>query len=128
MKPKQPEDNIDVRCSICCNIFKILDLDPDSDKCPFCSTSVKPQLPSEDITLTINWQDLRILSNWALLWANEHLSDDKEATSRIQSILDILRQVRPFNSAYLTVDEEIEELRRMGIDFGPDDIDDPTRC
>lgn len=96
-----------VRCSIEYSDEELNQLNP--DKCPNCGTPGLPMSISQDVTLPINWHELRILTIWASNWA-EHLDDDCKID--LTAILRRLDKYRPKGGAALTIVGEFKELQQ----------------
>jgi len=43
--------------------------------CPNCGSEGLPMAIADDVTITINWHELRILGMWASNYANEHCEE-----------------------------------------------------
>lgn len=96
-----------VRCSIEYSDEELNQLNP--DKCPNCGTPGLPMSISQDVTLPINWHELRILTIWASNWA-EQLDDDCKID--LTAILRRLDKYRPKGGAALTIVGEFKELQQ----------------
>jgi len=99
-----------IRCVDCYKEFSRLEIEG-AKACPACGSKGVPMLISQDVTIRINWHELRILAIWASRWADkENFPDDGRAT--LQNILKRLRTYRPAGSAPLTLIEEFKELQK----------------
>lgn len=75
--------------------------------CPTCGTRGVPCAISEDVTLRINWHELRILGIWASNWAEAKCGDQEKRT--IAAILHRLHAQYP-DKGPLTLMGEFREL------------------
>lgn len=83
--------------------------------CPACGSKRTPIDPREDVTLVLNWHDLRCLANWAENWIREKCADDKDVQVYLRRLLDRIRRHKPEGAAGLTIFDEIGELHDHGI-------------
>ena len=85
MEPQKKE----IRCSVCLNEFTQIEADPRLLACcPVCGTKVKPQRIEFDVDTRINWDDLRMLATYSMMWmirvkknpikGNERINKDAE--------------------------------------------------
>ena len=63
-------DKIIARCIICSSEFTDAQLE-DATSCPECGTRSIPLSPDADVTVKINWHELRVLTIWAENWARQ---------------------------------------------------------
>ena len=96
-----------VRCSIEYSDEELNQINP--DKCPNCGTPGLPMSISQDVSVPINWHELRILTIWASNWA-EQLDDDCKID--LMAILKRLDKHRPKGGAALTIVGEFKELQQ----------------
>ena len=101
------------RCLICNEEFSEQELEG-FDRCPQCGCTGIPASPKEDVTIKINWHELRILTIWAENWANKI---DKDCESKpALTIVCIARRIQKQHpdKTPLTLAGEIEELKKDG--------------
>jgi hypothetical protein len=103
-----------VRCVTCAGEFSEIEIEG-ATCCPGCSSKGVPMSIAEDVTVKINWHELRILSIWAENWAKKIQKDDPEANSgcllTIMSIAGRLQNQHP-DKTKLTLFSEIRDLRK----------------
>lgn len=75
--------------------------------CPFCGTTGSPASHKEQVNVSINWFELRILCIWAERWANEKNID----VHTVYGIAHRLEKQFP-NMTKLTLAGEISDLKR----------------
>jgi hypothetical protein len=99
-----------LRCTLCYTEFSLEEVE-DTERCPECFTEVPPHKIAQDVTLTINWQELRALCIPAMRWyrsaSKSAVSDDIIRT--LEAILGRLYTHRPDGSGALTLEDEMEE-------------------
>lgn len=88
-----------VRCPVCRAEWAGEELDPSATGCPECGAKAPPQRVADDVTLTLNWQDLRILCNWSGCWCQIALANKPVAFKHLESIFKQIEKVRPPGSA-----------------------------
>lgn len=101
-----------IRCTIC--DFEI-EAAVSLDCCPKCGTKSLPYDTDNDVTVKINWHELRILATWAEFWANQHESTSVPDTSMRQTIYSIVRRLEvqhPQIKQPLTLGGELRDLER----------------
>lgn len=82
--------------------------------CPACGDTGVPMSIAQDVTLRINWHELRILTIWADNYAREHCQPDGQAA--LAAIIRALEAQRPDGSfAPLTLLGEIQEVVDAGV-------------
>jgi len=86
-------------------------------QCPQCGTRATPLADSEDVTIEINWHELRILGIFAERWAQE-IKDEEQGGSanssqRTVAIICGRLQAQHPDRAPLTMSGEIASLRQM---------------
>ena len=82
-------------------------------ECPRCGTKGIPCDFKNQVDVTVNIHELRILCMWAENWANQI---QNEAPEVVYGIVHRLRQQLP-EDAQLTMLDELTGLRKEGIDF-----------
>jgi hypothetical protein len=97
----------DIRCTKCGKEFVSEEV-KETDRCPSCGTDCTPQLISDDVTVKVNWQDLRILCGWA---ANYVVNLNTDMQEVFVAMVNRLMPFRPEGSAALTLEEEVREVQ-----------------
>lgn len=98
-----------VRCTACGAEFSDEEI-AGAKACPTCGSTSVPCLMSQDVTIRINWHELRILTIWASNWAGQHGCDN----GALAAILRRLEAQRPDGGfPSLTVLGEAREAARM---------------
>jgi len=87
----------------------------DMECCPNCKTTSVPCTYDNQVDITINWHELRILCMWAERYALEHT----EGAGVVYSIAERIRMQYPNKSA-LTLSEELGEIEDM---FGKNNVE-----
>ena len=100
------------RCLICNQEFTEEEI-RGFDKCPKCSNTGIPCSPKEDVTIKINWHELRILTIWAENFANQIEKDNPKSALTIACIARRIQKQYP-DKTPLTLAGEIEELKKDG--------------
>lgn len=98
------------RCTICSAEFTDAEIE-EATCCPTCGTTGIPCAIEDDVTLKINWHELRILTIWADNYAREHTLPSSRAT--LTGILQRLQAQYP-DKPPLTLMGEIEQLVAEG--------------
>jgi predicted nucleic acid-binding Zn-ribbon protein len=102
------------RCVLCNQGFTEAELN-NATCCPNCGCKGIPASPKDDITVNINWHELRTLVVWAENWAHKINEDDPEKHSYcpdlIYAIAHRLEKQHPKKGA-LSLAGEIKELRK----------------
>ena len=118
------------RCTICSHE---VDGTEDLTCCPKCGTKSLPCDPAQDLTVKINWHELRILCIWAEFWANQSEATSQPDTSMRQTVYSIVRRLeiqQPDMKQPLTLGAELRELKaeypRMETNIPHDEMFDPT--
>lgn len=102
------------RCALCREEFETAVLESVAE-CPSCGTRVAPQLLVNDVVLSINWQDLRCLFNWAAVYIDSAKLPTADVDVYFEKLLDRIRQHRPDGAPALTMQDEIDEAREKGL-------------
>ena len=102
------------RCSECRAEFTEAEIS-DAKSCPACGSTKTPVDPAHDVTLTLNWFDLRCLANWAQNWIEAHKESCADQVPYLDRLLDSLRVHRPKGAPGLTLRDEIGQLHDAGI-------------
>ena len=100
------------RCLICNEEFTEEDL-KDALCCPKCGEKGIPANPKEDISIKINWHELRILTIWAENWANRIEKESPRSALTIACIARRIQKQYP-DKTPLTLAGEIEGLKKLG--------------
>lgn len=116
-----PDQKPDTRCSVCETEFRQADLPPNTGCCPACGSNSVPQNPDEDVTLTLNWLDVRCLAEWSERWVHAN-PGNPEWERHWEALKRRLRKHRPAGAAPLTFFEEVEEIREDGHDITVHDV------
>ena len=101
------------RCIKCNTEFSEIEVE-DATACPACGDTGIPAAIKDDVTVKINWHELRILTIWAENWAKKIQKDDSRRNGgsllTIMSIAGRLQNQHP-DKTKLTLFSEIRELR-----------------
>lgn len=84
--------------------------------CPSCSHTGVPCGNENQVTVSVNIQELKVLCMWAENWAHQHKEETPYMPDVIYAIAHRLRQQLPKNIA-LTMSDEFEQLRKSGYNF-----------
>jgi hypothetical protein len=98
----------DTRCTDCYNEFSQSDLPEGTKCCPKCSSASVPCDPKDDVTLKLNWHELRILGIFASNWAGDKCKGTPTVRT-VNAILSRLEKQYP-EMPKLTLFGEIREL------------------
>lgn len=102
-------------CGVCNAEFTEEEIEGASS-CPGCGTLSIPYDRKLDIKADLNWQDCRILGNWAWNWAQHAFPEDMDSIQRLRNIFKKLNKVRPKNASGLILLDEVRDLNDKGID------------
>jgi len=102
-----------VRCVICGQTYNLKDV-LKANKCPDCSTVLPPLNPELDVTITLNWEELRLLAQWAENWGID-VDPLDHASQAFAAIMYRLSQYRPPEAAPLTILEEQIEIKPIQV-------------
>lgn len=85
--------------------------------CPNCGNKGNPVSPDDDVSVNINWGELRILGIWAENWARKTDQLNPSGYSGIRTVHSICRRLqRQFpDKTPLTLAGEIREIQEMGL-------------
>lgn len=101
------------RCTTCAAEFTELEIE-NASCCPACGDKGVPCLISDDVTVKINWHELRILGIWAENWARKIQKENPETSSgsmlTVLSIVGRLQNQHP-DKPKLTLFSEIREAK-----------------
>lgn len=95
------------RCTMCAAEFSDEEL-KGAEACPRCGSTSIPCDVNEDVTIKVNWHELRILGIWASNWALEKCSES--STVVLSAILDRLEKQFP-DKTPLSLAREIKKLQ-----------------
>jgi predicted nucleic acid-binding Zn-ribbon protein len=101
-------EKIYARCTTCEAEFTEAQIE-NAVACPACGSNGKPCSPEEDVTVAINWHELRILGCWSEFWAQHHSEKDPSMLSTLATIIRRLEKQHP-TKAPLTLSGEIREI------------------
>lgn len=111
------EPGTHTRCQTCETLFtnEALNALPPEEQgmCPACGTRSVPHDPALDVTLTLNWHDLRCL----VIWAENYVmasKADQDWERAWEAIKRRINKHRPAGAVGLTLLDEIEEMRAEG--------------
>lgn len=96
------KNNNDIRCVVChfeTTTQKIKQAS--TTKCPNCGTEVPPMHIVHDITLNINWQELRILATYSKRWIAQFdlkKRGNRDMVQALENIIHLLSHYRPLRT------------------------------
>lgn len=100
------------RCSVCREEFGD-DETAGATACPACGTESVPMSIADDVTIAINWHELRCLTMWASNWAVAHFPATDSAKALAQTLhLLALQHPELAQRSPLTMAGEIGLLRQ----------------
>ena len=101
------------RCLICNEEFGEEDI-KNASCCPKCENKGVPANPKDDVTIKVNWHELRLLCIWAENWAHKCDKDDNEKMKCVLTINCIARRIQKQHQdkTPLTLSGEIEDLKK----------------
>lgn len=106
------------RCTTCRSEFSESELAGVS-ACPRCGTKGVPMSIAQDVTVRINWHELRILTIWASNWAARCAESDRpgyDSPAAVGSIIRALEKQKPDESyPPLTL---LGEVQKIAEEFG----------
>ena len=105
------------RCVICDHVVVLTD---GLTSCPKCGTRSLPCDPRHDVSIKINWHELRILCMWAESHANTNEGESQPDTSMRQTVYSIVRRIEvqhPNINQPLTLGGEIRQLKQVFPDI-----------
>lgn len=105
------------RCVVCDSEFTLEELDalpPEKHgACPACGHDGVPCDPAQDVTVKINWHEIRILTIWADNWARDRCTP--QSRKALAAILQRLEAQRPDGFSRLTLTGIVRELQDSGF-------------
>ncbi|GAC1455454.1 MAG: hypothetical protein PVSMB1_04900 [Gemmatimonadaceae bacterium] len=102
------------RCTDCGSEFTDAEL-VGARGCPVCKTESLPSDIKDDVTIKLNWHELRILGIWASNWANEKCPEHSKRT--LKHILARIQAQHPDKTA-LTLFGEVQGIVEKGVVSG----------
>lgn len=106
-----------VRCRSCSAEFTDAEIE-EQKACPACGSKRAPVSIANNVAITLNWFEWRLLANWADRWG-EHcvLTDQMTADERggLEVVLDRIRAHRPNGAPGLTLRDEMGQVHDAGI-------------
>lgn len=99
-----------IRCTTCQAEFSEAEIKGVSC-CPGCGSKGVPCLIADDVTVKINWHELRILSCWAERWAMHIEAQATSSLVTLDCIVQRLQKQHP-DKVPLTIRGETEQLRQ----------------
>jgi len=102
-----------IRCTICQAEFTEAEI-KGASCCPSCGDKGVPCAISDDVTIKINWHELRILCIWAERWAMQADASDptSDGVVTIDCITQRLLKQHP-SKAPLTIRGEVEQVKEI---------------
>jgi DNA-directed RNA polymerase subunit RPC12/RpoP len=101
-------EKIIARCTVCTAEFTEAQL-ASATSCPACGTKSIPCDPANDVSVSINWHELRILGCWAEFWAHHNHDHDPGMETVLAAIVKRLESQHPTRTR-LTLSGEIREI------------------
>jgi hypothetical protein len=101
------------RCMVCRSEFTEAQI-KGATCCPACGSHSVPMTSKEDVTIAINWHELRVLTIWAENYANSIKSDPSNANDPVQTVFGIAKRLQdqhPFLIP-LTLSAEVAMIKR----------------
>lgn len=86
--------------------------------CPNCGSTSKPCGDADQVTISVNWHELRVLCIWAERWAIEKVEpsgDTGGGRGVVYAIADRIAAQNPGRGA-LTLARELNDMRDAGLD------------
>lgn len=108
------DDPKTVRCTMCRTEFTDVEVEG-ANACPVCH---RPQLPmriADDVTVAVNWHEIRILGMWAENWAIK--ANDESMVRSVRIITSLIQQQHP-DKPPLTLSGEMREWRHQAQEMG----------
>ena len=112
----RPAPKIAARCTDCEGEFTEEQI-AGASSCPGCGSVCIPCDPANDVQVTINWHELRILGVWAENWALKHRDSDPRMCATIKTIARRLERQHPKRTP-LTLTGEIAEIPGAELHVG----------
>lgn len=104
------------RCTICRSEFSDEEIQ-NIEACPKCNTTSIPCDMKDDVTIQINWHELRILGIWAENWARQLVADGtKDSDKVVAAIAKAIEQQYP-DKTPITLSGELRDIRKTFPDM-----------
>lgn len=90
--------------------------------CPQCGSTRAPCDDADQVVVSINWHELRVLCTWAESWAIRHIEKTPVAVEQssgrgtVYAIADRIQRQCPEMKTPLTLSGEINGMRDVGMD------------
>ena len=88
-------------CIVCRRPYSKSEVD-NMETCPECGVGVKPMLPRENVSINVNWAELKILSNWAEAYALAYQVHYPDMLKAVYSITNEIEQQNPLKTPLTT--------------------------
>lgn len=92
-KPRVLSTEKSIRCTRCATEFSEADIEG-ANGCPKCGAKGVPMLIKNDVTIRVNWHELRILGIWADNWAGACDEREPEGGDAKLTVAAILRRIQ----------------------------------
>lgn len=102
-----------VRCTRCRKEFSEAECAA-ATSCPGCGTTGVPMSIDQDVTIRINWHELRILTIWATNWAGTFPDSGADSREALAAVIRALEAQRP-DLTPLTIMGEIQDAVDRGL-------------
>jgi len=106
-----------VRCRSCSAEFTDAEIEG-LTACPACGSKRAPVSIANDVAITLNWFEWRLLANWADRWGEHCLLTDQmtvDDRAGLDLVLERIRAQRPDGAPGLTLRDEMGQLHDAGI-------------
>lgn len=110
------DDSNTVQCPKCLKISQDYEI-AKLKVCSNCHSKRDPHYLSQNVTVTLNWEEVRLLTMMASNAAMEYLEDDDVLQEELVGILAKLTAVKPEGAAPLTIEELTEEAKTEKMQF-----------
>jgi len=97
-----------IQCSVCLTIFTESEIEGISE-CPKCGTTHIPYRVGNDIIITLNILEARILTMWAANYAETFATKNPDSARALSNIIDKFRELR--QDICWTMGDEVRKLR-----------------
>lgn len=110
----QPNQKNDARCTACLHEFSKLQF----GRCPQCNSVLAPMALHEDVTITINWQHIRMLATYSMNWSKQLNAEhpvNRECIKALHAIVELLHKSKPAGAAelYPKLGDVIDEFNQQ---------------
>lgn len=106
----------DIRCPVCLSEWNLADVTAQGHKnCPQCHTPIMPMKISEDGYVKLNWQDVRVLAQYARRWTvffDRKNKSDVDAIIALNHIVAKLQMCMPKDALPLFPQHEVIEIKQ----------------